>query len=164
METAAAPVLPFLLLAAPLCLYAAWSDLKFMRIPNWLSIAALVGFIVLGLIFLPISLIGWRLLAGFVVLVIGFLLNMMGILGGGDAKFGAAMIPFIAYGDFGTFALIFAGMLILTLILHRLARATPIKNLAPDWESWHSGKFFPMGSAISSAVIFYLTAQYLQTA
>ncbi len=142
--------------ALPFCLYATWSDLKFMRIPNWLCLGLVGVFCVYGLVYLSLSELGWQLLAGVVVLVITFGLNAMGKMGGGDAKLLAALAPFIAFERAQDFFLIFAVCQIASLVIHRSARAMPpIRRATPDWVSW-SSSHFPMGTGISASLAIYL--------
>lgn len=149
--------LAFLIAATPLCLYAAWTDLRFMLIPNSISIALVTIFIALGVIFLPIDVVGWRLLAGFIVLAIGFVLNAIGIIGGGDVKLLAGFTPFVSAAGAPNFLMLFSFSLILTLALHRIAgRIGPIRRATADWKSWQAGRHFPMGISIALAAIAYL--------
>ena len=70
-----------------LVLYAAWSDARFLRIPNWLSMTVLVAFIPAAVIAgLSMESIAWHFGAGIAVLVAGFVLFALGLFGGGDAK------------------------------------------------------------------------------
>ena len=152
-----APHWPFFLVALPFCLYATWSDLKFMIIPNWLCLGLVGVFILVGLFVLPLSVLGWQLLAGFAVLVVTFILNAIGVMGGGDAKLLAALAPFIALERLADFLLIFAICLLVSLALHRMARAIPaVRRATPDWVSWEAGRNFPMGTGIAGALIIYL--------
>ena len=74
-----------------LMLAAAVSDIRFYRIPNWLSASVATLFLAAALIFtMPFALIGWHLLAGTAVLLVGFCLFAANIIGGGDAKLLAA--------------------------------------------------------------------------
>ena len=82
----------FLVAATPICLFAAWSDLKYMIIPNWVALALVAAFCLLGVMFLPFEDVLWRLLAGFLVLVSGFVLNALGLIGGGDVKFLSGLV------------------------------------------------------------------------
>jgi prepilin peptidase CpaA len=151
----------FLLGALPFCLWAAWSDLKFMRIPNRLSIWLVVSFLVLGLIFLPLQQVGVRLLVGFSVLVLGFVLNQAGVFGGGDAKFGAAMALFISpnLDHLSLFLRILAVTLIAALITHKLFGLVRHRMaVGQDWKSWSAGRNFPMGLGLAGALVFYLAA------
>ena len=147
----------FFAVALPLALAAGFSDLRTMTIPNWISLALVGAFVVVGLVFLPLETIGWRLLAGLLVLVLLFFANAVGIMGGGDAKLLAASAPYVAYADAGPALLILAVCMLVTLPLHRLARASGfVRRLSPDWKSWTAGRHFPMGISISLALIIYL--------
>lgn len=154
--TTAAQALWFLPFVTPVALYVAWSDMAAMRIPNKAVLALLVVYAVVGLIALPFVDYAWRWTHFAVVLVAGFVLTMIGAMGGGDAKFGAAMAPFLALGDLQIFLLIFSVSLLAAFAAHRLARAIPaLRGLAPHWESWSNPKF-PMGLALSASLLIYL--------
>ena len=113
-------------------------------------------FAVAGLILLPFTDYAWRWLHLVVVLVIGFVMNMVGMLGAGDAKFAAAMAPFIAVGDLFNVMMLFAAIMLAAFFTHRLARAIPpVRNLVPHWESWKR-KDFPMGLALGGTLAAYL--------
>ena len=154
--TTAAQALWFLPFVTPVALYVAWSDMAAMRIPNKAVLALLVVYAVVGLIALPLVDYAWRWTHFAVVLVAGFVLTMVGAMGGGDAKFGAAMAPFLALGDLQIFLLIFSASLLAAFAAHRLARAIPaLRGLASHWESWSNPKF-PMGLALSASLLIYL--------
>ncbi len=145
--------LPFVL---PISIWAAWNDMKYMKIPNKAVVALTLVFLIVGLIAIPIAEYPSRLLHLVVVLAIGFSLNLIGGVGAGDAKFAAAMAPFIARGDMQILLYLFASVLLAAVVTHRLAqRSRYLKNLAPDWESW-SRKDFPMGLALGGTLVFYL--------
>ena len=145
--------LPFVL---PVCLWVVWSDLSSMRIPNS-SVLILAGiFVVVGLIPLSLEEYGWRLVQLVIVLVLGFIANMAGLMGGGDSKFLAAAAPFIAPGDGTLLAFVFAANLLAAFCAHRIAKHTPLRQLAPDWVSWTRGRKFPMGFALGSTLVIYL--------
>lgn len=146
----------FLPFVAPICVWAALSDLKRMKIPNKAVVALFLVFAIIGLIALPLAEYPWRYLHLLVVLVVGFVFNMMGAFGAGDAKFAAAMAPFVALGDAFLFLTLFSATLLIGFALHRLARATPVIRAAtPDWESWQR-KDFPMGLCLGASLILYL--------
>lgn len=154
-------LLPF---AAPIAFWAAWSDLKSMKIPNKAVMALLAVFFVVGLIALPPEVWAWRWSHFAVVLVIGFVMNLVGLIGAGDAKFAAAMAPFVALGDVTFFLMLFAAVLIAAFVAHRVARALPmVRGLAPHWESW-TRRDFPMGLALSGALVAYLVIGVLHGA
>jgi hypothetical protein len=63
-------------------------------------------------------------------------------MGAGDAKFAAAMAPFVALQDVAIFAVLFASLLLAAFATHRLVRAVPqLRGLAPHWESWTAAIF-----------------------
>jgi prepilin peptidase CpaA len=77
-------------------LVSGWLDIRARRLPNWLNLAVALGF-------LPwawASGLGWggfaiHLAVGAVVLGIGFCLFALDVIGGGDAKLGAAVALWI---------------------------------------------------------------------
>ncbi|MFD0980225.1 prepilin peptidase [Tropicimonas aquimaris] len=157
LEIPASAALWFLPFAIPVGLWAAWNDMAFMKIPNK-SVMTLVGiYAVIGPLALPFDLYLWQWLHLVVVLIIGFVMNMGGLLGAGDAKFAAAMAPFVALGDVGTLCYLFAAVLLASFVCHRAARRIPaIRGAVPDWESWQRKKDFPMGLALGALLILYL--------
>ncbi len=145
--------LPFVL---PVCAWVAWTDLSRMKIPNT-AVGTLVGiFLVVGLIALPLSDYPWRLLHLAVMLCVGFVVNAAGLMGAGDAKFIAAAAPFVALGDSAALCLIFAATLLGAFATHRIAKHSPLRHMAPDWQSWSSGNKFPMGFALGGTLAIYL--------
>jgi prepilin peptidase CpaA len=156
MTQSAQAALWLLIFATPVALYVAWSDLRAMRIPNIAVLALLGVYAVVGLFVLPWQDWAWSWLHFAVVLVIGFVLSLTGSFGAGDAKFAAAMAPFVALGDLRMFLVLLSAVVIAALIVHRLARAIPpIRRATPDWASWER-KEFPFGIALAPALIFYL--------
>jgi len=156
MAITAASALWFLPFALPICIWVAWSDMKFMKIPNKAVMALVVVYLVIGLIALPLSEYPWRLLNLVVVLGIGFVLNMLGSIGAGDAKFAAAAAPFLAPGDFRILLYLFAAVLLAAVATHRgFRRIGAVRALAPDWASWQRNDF-PMGLALGGTLAFYL--------
>ena len=152
-STAALWFFPFVL---PICLWVAWNDMASMKIPNKAVIARVVVYLVVGLIALPLDLYAWRLVHLVVVLLAGIAINAVGLVEAGDAKFAAAAAPFIAIGDLQLLALILAANLLAGYTAHRIAKHTPLRKLAPDWESWNRGKKFPMGLCLGGTLAIYL--------
>ncbi|PZX19674.1 prepilin peptidase CpaA [Palleronia aestuarii] len=145
-----------LLPVVPICLWVAWSDMARMKIPNAAVLALVAIFVLLGPIALPLPDWGWRWASLAIVLSIGFVLNVIGALGAGDAKFMAAAALFVAPGDAGTVAMLLATMLLAAFATHRLARAIPyVRNRTAGWVSWRSAKF-PMGLALGPTLVLYL--------
>lgn len=146
----------FLPAALPIAFWVAWSDMKSMRIPNRAVLTLLAVYLVLGPLVLPLGTWAWGWAHFGVILVIGFLLSAGGMIGAGDAKFAAAMAPFIALGDVALFLPLFAAILLAAFVTHRALRAVPqVRALAPHWESWQRREF-PMGLALGGALGLYL--------
>ncbi|HKL06127.1 MAG TPA: prepilin peptidase [Roseovarius sp.] len=145
--------LPFVL---PICLWVVWSDLRSMKIPNKAVLALLAVFAVIGFIALPLEDYPWRWLYFLIVLTIGIFANAAGLMGAGDSKFLAAAAPFIDPGDLALISMIFATNTVACYVTHRIVKHSPLRAMAPTWESWSSGNKFPMGFALGSSLVIYL--------
>ncbi len=145
--------LPFVL---PVCFYAAFTDLREMRITNQAVVVLGALFLVLGLFALPVEAYLWRLAQLAAVLVAGIALNFAGAVGAGDAKFAAAAAPYVALGDLRMLLVLFMLNLLAAVATHRLAKYTPLRRLAPHWISWDRGWDFPMGLSLGGTLGIYL--------
>ena len=146
----------FLPAVIPIAIYVAWSDLHRMKIPNVAVGALVVCYAVLGLIALPFTQYLWHWTHLLVMLPVGILLNAARVMGAGDAKFIAAAAPFIALGDLRFVLALFAACLLAGFVTHRIARISPLRRMVPDWQSWTSGRKFPMGFPLAMTLVFYL--------
>jgi len=156
MAQSATAALWLLVFAAPVAYWVIWSDLRAMRIPNKAVLALIAIYAVVGLLALPLPVWGWSWLHFAVVLVIGFVLTLTGGFGAGDAKFAAAMAPFIALGDLRLFLVLLGAVVLASFVAHRLMRQIPaVRRATPQWESWQRREF-PMGLALGPSLIFYL--------
>lgn len=150
--------LVFGLLTLPICVWVAYTDLSQMKIKNEAVLAMFAVFLLAGIfVITPFTDYLWRFAHIAVILAIGFVMNMIGGVGAGDAKFAAAMAPFIALADWSEVLIIFCVLLIITWVGHRVIRnITAIRNLAPNWKSWSEKKDFPMGVTLAATQITYL--------
>lgn len=147
----------FLPLLVPLCLYVAYTDLARMRITNPTVLAMAGVFAVMGPFLYPFDAYLWQLAQLAIVLVVGIILNAAGAMGAGDAKFLAAAAPYVALGDVRLIMALFAAVLLAAYAVHRIARATALRNMAPTWDSWNTkGRKFPMGFALGPTLALYL--------
>lgn len=154
-----AQALWFAPLSVPICLWAAFSDLSSLRIPNVLVLALLAVFAVTGLFALDFVDYLWRYAHFAVVLAIGFVLwALPGFgFGAGDAKFAAAIAPFVALQDASLFLIILCATTIIGFALFKIASRIPIiRRATPGWTSWTKPKTFPWGLSLSAALILYL--------
>jgi prepilin peptidase CpaA len=67
----------------------------------------------------------------------------------------------VAYSDLALMCYILSGAFLIGYLAHRLVKHTPLHRLVPDWESWQSGKRFPMGFSLGGALITYLLVPFL---
>ncbi|MDI3336532.1 prepilin peptidase [Defluviimonas aestuarii] len=149
----------FLVLCLPVCAWVAWSDLKFMKIPNKAVYTLAAIFAVAGLLLIPFDIWVWRWLSLVVVLVIGFVLNAVAGVGAGDVKFASAAAPFFfqRLDHAHLIVILLAAFLLGAFATHRLLRAIPaVRAMTPDWISW-THKKFPMGLALVGTLLAYLT-------
>lgn len=141
----------------PIALWVAYGDLKEMKIRNRSVALTVLCFATFGMFALPFDAYMWRYTHLTIVLAIGFLANMAGLIGGGDAKYAAAIAPFFALADIQFVVFLFSAMLLAAYFTHRVfARIPAVLRATPDWASWRAGKKFPMGLALSGTLLFYL--------
>lgn len=145
--------LPFVL---PICYTIALTDLRGMRIPNWAVDLIAVIFIIVGPFLMSWTDYGWQLLHLPIGVGLGFLLYNSGVIGAGDAKFAGAAAPLVAFGDLRIILLIFTANLLAGFVTHRIAKHTPLRKLAPEWQSWNVGNKFPMGLCLGGSLAIYL--------
>jgi prepilin peptidase CpaA len=151
--------LPFVL---PICIWAAWSDLSNMTIPNKSVIALFLVWVVVGVIVMPFKVWLWGFGLCGILLVAGFVFNAAGVLGAGDAKFGAAMAPFFVGTDYRFTGMFLSACLIGALVAHRALRRVPAFRAAtPGWKSWTVPKDFPVGLSLAGMLIIYLVQRLI---
>jgi prepilin peptidase CpaA len=98
--------LPLAPLVVLLILAAGW-DVASFTIPNFIQVALLLAFLVFVIVpGIPVSAIGWHLLAGGAGLAAGFTLFALGYIGGGDAKLFACVALWLGFRDLPAYALI----------------------------------------------------------
>lgn len=154
--TAQTAALVFLILLAPIAFYICWTDLRWMKIRNASGLLILAIFAVAGLLVLPPEVWAWRWLNYVVVLAIGFVLTIGAGMGAGDAKYMAAVAPFVDPALAAVVMPIFAAFLLGAFAAHRGLRALPaVRRATPEWVSWTRADF-PMGLAISGTILTYL--------
>lgn len=150
-----ATLLWFLPFTLPISVWVAWSDMKFMKIPNKAVFAMALVYLLIGPFVFPLMVWawGWTLLA--IVLVTGFILSALRLIGAGDVKFASAMAPFFIGADLRYVLALFAACLLGAFFSHRLMKRVPLfRRATPDWASWANPKF-PMGLALAGVMIFY---------
>jgi prepilin peptidase CpaA len=143
----------------PIAIWAAFSDLKRMKIPNKAVIAMAAVWPLLGWYVVPWQPWLWGFAIMAIVFIAGFLLYLTGTFGAGDAKYAAAMSGMFVGGNIGEILLIVLLCMVGSLAFHRLLRSLPfVRNATPDWESWTRRRYLPFGLTLSAIVLFYLLA------
>lgn len=151
----------FLPFVTPIAIWVAWSDMKFMKIPNKAVLALAAVFLIIGPIALPLEVYSWRLLHLAIILAVGFVVSSAGLVGAGDAKFAAAMAPYFALADLRLVLALLAACILGAVASHRAMRSfAPFRNRTRDWKSW-THPAFPMGLALAGTLLFYLGAAIL---
>jgi len=144
-----------------LVVYGAWSDARALRIPNWLSLALLGLFFPTFLLAgLPLEAVTWHLIAGVLMLVLGFALFAFGLFGGGDAKLFAVCALWVGWDHMLWLlaaVVLVGGVLSILVILLRAGL-----GFWPDWlvrsarGLFEKNKAVPYGIAIAAGAIIVL--------
>lgn len=145
-----------LLLFPALMIFAAFSDLLTMTIPNRVSLLLVAGFLVMAVLTgMPLKAFGLHLAAGGLLLVITFAMFAFGWIGGGDAKLAAATGLWCGLGgllDYLLLASILGGVLT-GLILFARTLLLPQFALKIGWlvRLHHPRTGIPYGIALAGA-------------
>lgn len=152
--------------AVPVAFYIAWSDAKFMRIPNTVNLVLLGVFVVVGVFVMP----SWgqyfsQLLNALLVLLAGMVMVMFRLgLGAGDVKVMTAIAPYVATqgiigGDFLLALVLFFSCFLSGIFVHIGSRfVKPFRAMAADWKSWQEWRVYPFGFSAATFLIMYLVA------
>jgi prepilin peptidase CpaA len=147
--------------ATPLMLLTIYFDLKQMRIPNKLTLTVVAAFLLVGGVFLEPTELAFRVLAGLLVLTIGFILYNFGRIGGGDIKMLAAIAPFVPVTDAPVVMMLLSALLLIGLGGILIARRLVPATVAANWKALDRKSSYPMGLSIAAAMIVYLAANAL---
>jgi prepilin peptidase CpaA len=149
-----------LLMLAPVLLAVAYFDLRYLRIPNILS---LIG---LGIFALTFPLLGWsetlaRLAVAAAVLLVGTLAFAARLFGGGDVKILSVLMLFIPSGSLMLYSWGFSAAMMLGILIVLVLRRTPVVRHS-SWKGIRSKGKFPMGISIAlSGLVHPITVQLI---
>jgi prepilin peptidase CpaA len=126
-----------LLILPALVIVAGMKDVTTFKIPNWISVAAVLAFfpaaVALGA---PLPVIGWHVAVGAAALVAAMAMWGIGWIGGGDAKLFAASALWIGWPAAGLYLIVTAlggGALSVALINLRAGWARAMVPVGPPW-------------------------------
>jgi prepilin peptidase CpaA len=148
-----------LLILPALVIVAGLMDVTTFRIPNWISLVALIAFVPAALALgasLPV--IGIHLAVGVAALIAAMGMWAVGWIGGGDAKLFAAAALWIGWPAVGMYMLITAlcgGALAIALLNLRSGWARAVVPVGPPWMERlreHGGDV-PYGVAIAAGAL-----------
>lgn len=142
-----------LVLLTPLLVAVALFDLRYMRIPNAISLLAIALFAVFALIAPPDDLL-LRVIAAAVVLGVGFIAFALGLFGGGDVKILASLMLFVPTAGLNAFAIHLACGLTFGIALVLALRKMPA-ILREGWVGLADQRGIPMGVSIAMAGLAY---------
>jgi prepilin peptidase CpaA len=138
---------------------AAIYDAATLTIPNWISLALVGLFPVVAICSgLDFTAVGVHLSIGFAALIVGMILFALNLIGGGDAKFFAAVALFVGLSDLASYVVIvvFAGSILALLLL--AARRLNLLGVSMDWllTRTRGGAVIPYGIAIAVGALLVL--------
>lgn len=153
--------IPAALVLGVLCGVGAWYDFRHRMLPNWLCAAVLVSGLVFGSALQGGAWMGLSLVHAMAALLVGMVLFAARFIGGGDAKYYAAMAAWlpVQYGLLLLGLVSLAGILVIAFWFPARGR---IARMAPDEASVKEFKKVPYGIAISLGTwLAYLSASGL---
>lgn len=142
------------LILVPILIYAAYCDLRYMRIPNAISLALTVLFALSVLVAPPADLAS-RIAVAAAIFAIGYIGFSLRLVGGGDVKFLAALALFVPASALVLFANLFSAALLLGVAFIVAAQRSPLAQAG--WKSFSARGRFPMGLSISMAGLALIT-------
>jgi prepilin peptidase CpaA len=155
-----------LLAVGAIVVFAAVSDATSLTIPNWISLALLGLFPLVAVASgLSLATVGLHLGIGFAALLIGMALFAFNLIGGGDAKFLAAVSVYVGLPSlltFLTYVVIAGGVLAMVLMF---ARRLAAMGFSMDWflKFTRGGSVIPYGIAIAFGALAVLPGSEIFT-
>ncbi len=142
-----------LILLSPILVFVGYFDMRYMRIPNTLSLIALALFIITA------PLLSWpelaaRLTIAGIVFLTGTFAFAMRWLGGGDVKIMSCLMLFVPSQSLALFAFGFSASMLIGVFFILTIRAAPWLSTA-SWASVQARGKFPMGISIALSGIIH---------
>ncbi|MGJ8585775.1 MAG: prepilin peptidase [Marinosulfonomonas sp.] len=134
---------------SPILAAVGYFDLRYMRIPNALSLIGLALWVLSLTVFPPADLFARFAVAG-IVFAIGFTGFFFRLLGGGDVKILTVLMLFVPLPTLAVFGNVFSASLVLGVSFVMTARRVPALAHVP-FKSLSPNAGFPMGISIAMA-------------
>lgn len=148
-----------LLILAPVLAIVAYCDLRYMRIPNALSLIAIAVFVVVSVIVPPADL--WpRVAVAGIVLALGLTAFAFRMIGGGDVKFLSAMMLSVPTSGLLIFANVFSASMLAGIVFVLGMRRIPATQ-GWGWKTFGGSQKFPMGISIALSGLAFPLVSFL---
>lgn len=147
-----------LFVIAPLLLSAIYFDLRYLRIPDLITVLLVGVFVICAVLFTPDDL-AIRLSVAAGVFALGFAAFSARLVGGGDVKLLPALLLFIPANGLILFANLFSLSLLAGVAAIVLLRQSRFAT-ASGWKSLSQPRAFPMGLSIGLAGLIYPILAY----
>lgn len=138
---------------APVMIAVAINDLRYMRIPNSLSLISLGILAVAAAVFPPDDLL-LRVMIALAVLALGLIGFVFRLIGGGDVKILAVLMLAVPSDGLVTFAYVFSASMFAGIAIVLVLRRMP-QTAYWGWKSFGGSTGFPMGLSIALAGLSY---------
>jgi len=155
-------------LLLPLMGYITYSDMRWLRIPNWSVLAVFGAFLVTGIWGLPIDVFLWRCAYAVIALAVGLLIYNLaqGSVGAGDLKLIAALAPFLSLTTLLDFILVYVVVSIIgTVFFMIMRRRNRRRGVKDPWKAFGETIYMPagvfLGISISIVMIMQCTDRLL---
>lgn len=148
-------------LLLPLMGYITYSDMRWLRIPNWSVLAVFGAFLVTGIWGLPLDTFLWRISYALMALALGILLYnfTQGSIGAGDLKLIAALAPFLSHANLFDFIVIYTVISVLGLIFFMMMRRRNRRRGVKDpWEAFGQTIYMPAGVFLGVTISILMVA------
>ncbi|MEX0282462.1 MAG: prepilin peptidase [Arenibacterium sp.] len=133
----------------PVLALVAFFDLKLLRIPDKLTVIALIGFVPIAAT-LPVEELILRLLTAAAVFAIGFCLFALRLFGGGDVKFLPVLLLFIPTAELATFCYCLSASILLAIATVSVARNKAVGAFR-GWAFLTGSRSLPLGVSFAYA-------------
>ncbi len=131
------------------CCIASWLDFRYRTLPNILCLAVLCSGLLAGAVMHDLAWVGMSALHALAALVVGAALFAVRFIGGGDAKFYAAIAAWVPF-DQGLVLLMMVSLSGLVLLLFWFPMRRRIAAMAPDTTLETEFRKVPYGIAIAA--------------